>query len=57
MVEKNEDPKKEERVSRFLSSITNSDGSCGQKIHPFIKNEVINESLSLFLINNSLLPV
>lgn len=57
MVEKNEDPKKEERVQRFLNSVTNSDGSCGQKIYPFIKNEVIKESLSLFMINNSLLPV
>ncbi|MCG7408763.1 CDP-glycerol glycerophosphotransferase family protein [Paenibacillus sp. ACRRX] len=42
MVTCNEDFKKEERISRFINSISNADGTCGQVIHRTIKNEVIN---------------
>lgn len=38
----NEDYKKEERISRFTSSVTNADGTSGQKIHHTIRNEVIS---------------
>lgn len=42
MVECNADFKKEERISRFKQSISNADGTSGQKIHDSIKNEVMN---------------
>lgn len=44
MVVRGEDPKKDERISRFVSSIVNSDGTSGQKIHYSIKHEVLRET-------------
>ncbi|MGG4195265.1 CDP-Glycerol:Poly(glycerophosphate) glycerophosphotransferase [Paenibacillus sp. cl6col] len=43
MVERNEDLKKEDRVSRFKKSISNADGTCGKKIHHSIKSEVMQQ--------------
>lgn len=47
MIERNEDLQKEERVSRFVNSINNADGTCGRKIHHFIKKEVMQDLLSV----------
>ncbi|RJX36951.1 hypothetical protein D3P09_25960 [Paenibacillus pinisoli] len=41
IVERKEDFKKEERISRLRNSISNSDGTCGEKVHYSIKDEVI----------------
>ncbi|WP_054957465.1 glycosyltransferase [Paenibacillus dakarensis] len=41
MVENHEDYKKVERMNKFIKSMSNPDGSCGQKIHHNIKNEVV----------------
>lgn len=41
MVERKEDYKKEERISRLKNSISNSDGTCGEKVHYSIKDEVM----------------
>lgn len=46
MVEQSIDLKKEERISRFKNSICNADGTCGQKIHQKIKNEVLYNQLT-----------
>ncbi|WP_252223260.1 MULTISPECIES: CDP-glycerol glycerophosphotransferase family protein [unclassified Clostridium] len=40
MILKGEDPKKEERMERLKNSLTNIDGTCGEKIHKTIKEEV-----------------
>ena len=45
IVLKSQDIKKEERMNRLYSSITNGDGSCGYKIHNYIKSEVINSNI------------
>ena len=42
IVLKNKDTKKEERMRRLRSSVTNLDGTCGQKIHQRIKNDIID---------------
>lgn len=42
MVDSNQDFKKEERIERFLRSITNSDGTSGQKIHISIKRDLLS---------------
>jgi len=42
MVECNEDFKKEERISRFKKSVVHADGTCGQRIHQVILNEITN---------------
>ncbi|WP_028593784.1 CDP-glycerol glycerophosphotransferase family protein [Paenibacillus assamensis] len=47
MVENNEDVNKEERISRFINSISNADGTSGQKIHQSIKKEVLQKLFAL----------
>lgn len=42
MVVNGEDLEKNERLERLQKSITNGDGTCGQKIHWYIKNEVLS---------------
>ncbi|MGL4108641.1 CDP-glycerol glycerophosphotransferase family protein [Clostridium sp. LP20] len=47
MVLNGQDPKKEERIKRLKSSVTNIDGTCGRKIHENIKREVLNLNMYL----------
>lgn len=42
MVKKDIDYKKEIRINKFKNSTTNINGSCGEKIHDYIKREVLN---------------
>lgn len=46
MVLEGQDTKKEERMNRLRKSITNVEGTCGQKIHETIKCEVSNSLLN-----------
>lgn len=41
MVVRGEDPQKDERIGRFVSSVVNCDGTSGQKIHYSIKHEAL----------------
>lgn len=41
MVVLGQDPKKDERISKFLSSVANCDGTSGEKIYYKIKSEVL----------------
>lgn len=43
MVKQEIDYKKEIRMNKFKNSSTNIDGSCGQKVHEYIKMEVLNK--------------
>lgn len=42
MVLNEKDPKKEERMKKFKNSVTNVDGTCGQKIYQNIKSELLD---------------
>lgn len=46
MIDNNIDPKKNERMMKFINSINNTDGTCGQKIHFNIKREIIHNLTS-----------
>lgn len=41
MVIRGDDKKKEERLQYARASVVNSDGTCGKKVHEFIKEEVL----------------
>ena len=47
MVERGEDHKREDRVSRFKNSVSNADGTCGAKIHQSIQNELMQQVLNV----------
>lgn len=47
MVERGEDHKREDRVSKFKKSVSNADGTCGEKIHKSIKNELMQRVLNV----------
>lgn len=42
MILDDNDTKREQRINSLRNSITNIDGTCGEKIHEYIKTEVLN---------------